>query len=60
MSIHGGTVPGSRGCIDLVNNMGKFVALFKGYGRDMNLEVKYPDKYKLIEYRQPWTLSDND
>lgn len=41
MSIHGGDVPGSRGCIDLTHNMEKFSKLFRQYGKSMRLEVKY-------------------
>lgn len=42
MSIHGGDVPGSRGCIDLVGGMEAFAQRFRKYGKDMRLEVRYP------------------
>jgi hypothetical protein len=41
MSIHGGDVPGSRGCIDLVHNMVSFARRFKEYGKSMHLKVRY-------------------
>ena len=40
-SIHGGTVPGSAGCIDLVENMDDFAKHFRLYGKDMPLQVDY-------------------
>lgn len=46
MSIHGGDVPGSRGCIDLVHSMGDFAKRFKEYRQSMRLEVRYPKKSK--------------
>ncbi|WP_083681116.1 DUF2778 domain-containing protein [Archangium sp. Cb G35] len=40
-SIHGGDNPGSAGCIDLVGQMPNFVKMFRAYGKDMDLTVKY-------------------
>ena len=40
-SIHGGTSPGSAGCIDLVEGMPEFVARFHAYGKDIILNVDY-------------------
>jgi len=40
-SIHGGSYPGSAGCIDLTTQMSPFVGAFRAYGSDMNLEVEY-------------------
>jgi RHS repeat-associated protein len=42
-SIHGGTTPGSAGCIDLTRHMTSFVTKFQSYGKDMVLRVKYAD-----------------
>lgn len=44
LTIHGGDEPGSRGCIDLVQNMESFARWFTAYGKDMRLEVAYPKK----------------
>ncbi|EYF04447.1 tlde1 domain-containing protein [Chondromyces apiculatus] len=41
-SIHGGSVPGSAGCIDLTDQMEAFVRLFLACGRDLDLTVAYP------------------
>ena len=40
-SIHGGTKPGSAGCIDLTNQMGIFAFWFLNNGKDMIVHVKY-------------------
>lgn len=40
-SIHGGSIPGSAGCIDLTSNMVDFVDTFIKYGKDMHLRVCY-------------------
>lgn len=40
-SIHGGSDPGSAGCIDLTSNMESFARMFRKYGRDLELMVKY-------------------
>lgn len=40
-SIHGGSSPGSAGCIDLVEQMPAFVKVFRAHGQDVNLTVKY-------------------
>ncbi len=40
-SIHGGDSAGSAGCIDLVGQMSEFVKMFRAYGKDMDLTVKY-------------------
>jgi hypothetical protein len=42
LSIHGGDIPGSRGCIDLVHYMESFAKNFRKYGKSMRLEVRYP------------------
>jgi hypothetical protein len=44
-SIHGGTNPGSAGCIDLVDSMDNFAARFLKYGKDIPLRVDY-SKFK--------------
>ncbi|MDL2280184.1 DUF2778 domain-containing protein [Desulfovibrio sp. OttesenSCG-928-G11] len=43
-SIHGGGKPGSAGCIDLVENNPEFMWLYRKYGKDLMLEVKYPEQ----------------
>jgi hypothetical protein len=40
-SIHGGTTPGSAGCIDLTKNNNSFHAWLKSYGKPVQLNVKY-------------------
>ena len=40
-TIHGGTYPGSAGCIDLTNSMESFAKEFLYYAKDMELEVRY-------------------
>jgi hypothetical protein len=40
-SIHGGDTAGSAGCIDLVEQMPDFVKVFRAYGHDVDLTVKY-------------------
>ena len=40
-SIHGGDVPGSAGCIDLTDQLEGFIHMFREYGQDMDLTVKY-------------------
>ena len=40
-SIHGGDDPGSAGCVDLTNSLGKFIIEFRKHKRDMVLEVVY-------------------
>ena len=40
-SIHGGSVPGSAGCIDLTNEIPDFIAWFIVYGEDLMLRVSY-------------------
>lgn len=40
-SIHGGTDPGSAGCIDLVESMNDFASRFRQYGRSLRLYVDY-------------------
>jgi hypothetical protein len=39
--IHGGDSPGSAGCIDLTDQLEAFVHMFREYGKDMELTVKY-------------------
>lgn len=41
LSIHGGEVLGSGGCLDLADKMDDFIEYFKKYGDDMILDVKY-------------------
>lgn len=41
-SIHGGAIPGSAGCIDMTDQIAAFVEMFLDYGKDIDLEVKYP------------------
>lgn len=45
-SIHGGTAPGSAGCVDLTSSMDDFSRYFLAYGRDTQLAVKYPASAK--------------
>lgn len=40
-TIHGGSFPGSAGCIDLVEGIDSFVQQFREYGKDLLLEVRY-------------------
>jgi hypothetical protein len=40
-SIHGGTVPGSAGCIDLTKDNNAFHSWLKSYGQPVKLNVKY-------------------
>ncbi len=40
-SIHGGSTPGSAGCVDLTQQMPDFTKHFREYGADMDLIVKY-------------------
>ena len=40
-SVHGGSYPGSAGCIDLTSNMPSFTSRVQSYGRDLRLTVKY-------------------
>ena len=42
MYIHGGTTPGSAGCVDLGSNNDSFYRDFVKYNGDMPLTVKYP------------------
>lgn len=41
MYIHGGSNPGSAGCIDLTNQMSAFAKLFLAHGEDILLTVDY-------------------
>ncbi len=41
--IHGGRYPGSIACIDLIDQMDNLAKWFKGYGKDIVLDVKYED-----------------
>lgn len=41
MAIHGGTIPGSAGCIDLTSQMGDFGKALRRLGRDLKLYVDY-------------------
>lgn len=40
-SIHGGSFPGSAGCIDLTGDMDAFARMFREHGKDMKLYVDY-------------------
>jgi hypothetical protein len=40
-SIHGGDSPGSAGCIDLTDQLSAFIKVFREYGKDVDLTVKY-------------------
>lgn len=40
-SIHGGTIPGSAGCIDLTGKNNSFHNWLKSYGKPIKLNVKY-------------------
>ena len=40
-SIHGGTEPGSAGCIDMTGQIDKFTQWFKNNGHDLIINVKY-------------------
>jgi len=40
-TIHGGTVPGSAGCIDLTNRNNSFHSWLKSYGKPLILNVNY-------------------
>lgn len=40
-TIHGGSFPGSIGCIDLTSDMDAFAKEFMLYAKDMELEVRY-------------------
>ena len=40
-SIHGGSVPGSAGCIDLTSSMDDFTKWFENNGHDLIINVKY-------------------
>lgn len=42
--LHGGNRLGSAGCIDLAGNMDKFTEDYRDYGRDMRLNVRYPNR----------------
>ena len=42
MYVHGGTAPGSAGCIDLTGRNDDFYNDFKNYNGDIELKVKYP------------------
>ena len=43
-SIHGGTVFGSAGCVDLCTSMSRFSQDFKDYGKDILLRVDYSEQ----------------
>ncbi|XYI45102.1 hypothetical protein CMPELA_11585 [Cupriavidus necator] len=40
-TIHGGSYPGSAGCIDFTSSMNSFAKEFLYYAKDMELEVRY-------------------
>ena len=41
LSIHGGWTLGSAGCIDLADGMDEFAEMYRKYGKNMKLKVKY-------------------
>jgi RHS repeat-associated protein len=43
-SIHGGTIPGSAGCIDLTKDNNAFHSWLKSYGQTIRLNVQYGGK----------------
>lgn len=43
--LHGGSSLGSKGCVDLAQNMDDFWEWYRKYGQNMNLNVKYPRKW---------------
>lgn len=43
MAIHGGTTPGSGGCIDLGNEMDDFAEWYKKHGKNISLDVQYEE-----------------
>lgn len=45
LSIHGGSSLGSAGCIDLADGMDDFTYMYRTYGRDIKLKVKYPPSF---------------
>ncbi|KOF13573.1 hypothetical protein AC244_30500 [Ensifer adhaerens] len=42
-SIHGGSAPGSAGCIDLTGQMDNFADFYKKTGQSADLNVSYPE-----------------
>ncbi|WVT75239.1 hypothetical protein QM996_09215 [Sinorhizobium chiapasense] len=42
-SIHGGSVPGSAGCVDLTDQMDRFADFYKKTGESADLIVSYPE-----------------
>ena len=45
MYVHGGTIPGSSGCIDLTGNMENFYNDFQNYNGDIPLTIQYPNSF---------------
>lgn len=43
MAIHGGTTPGSGGCVDLGNEMDDFAQWYKKHGKNISLDVQYEE-----------------
>ena len=45
LSIHGGWTFGSAGCIDLADGMDDFADMYRKYGKNMKLKVKYSPNF---------------
>ena len=45
LAIHGGSSYGSNGCIDLATKVYEFMQMYRTYGKDMKLIVKYADDF---------------
>ena len=45
LSIHGGWTFGSAGCIDLADGMDDFAEMYRKYGKNMKLKVKYSPNF---------------
>ena len=45
LQIHGGSSYGSEGCIDLAMNIDDFAKMYRAYGKDMKLIVRYADDF---------------
>ena len=45
LAIHGGATYGSDGCIDLATKVDEFMKMYRKYGKDMKLIVKYADDF---------------
>ena len=45
LSIHGGWTFGSAGCIDLADGMDEFAEMYRKYGKNMKLKVRYAPNF---------------